>query len=205
MDHIKNHYRFYCEVSSDINEHLPTLHTYAINCTHVTECGVRGAVSSYAFADALMNRPGTKIVGVDLETNGNVERFLDSCKSVGLDAVFYKQSDLECPMEQTDLLFIDTWHVYGHLKRELARWNSHVNRYIILHDTTVDAVHGETIRSGWDPVKQSKDTGIPVEEITKGLWPAVTEFLEWHPEWVLEKRYENNNGLTILVRKSITT
>lgn len=205
MDNIKNHYKFYCEAPSDINEHLPTLHTYAMNCKHVTECGVRGAVSSYAFADALMNRPGTKMIGVDLETNMNVERFLDSCKSVGLETVFYKQSDLECPIEQTDLLFIDTWHVYGHLKRELARWHSYVNRYIILHDTTVDAIHGETLRVGWDPVTQSKQSGIPVEEITKGLWPAVTEFLEWHPEWALERRYENNNGLTILVRKSITT
>jgi len=140
------------------------------------------------------------MIGVDLETNGNVQQFLQFSKQAGLDAVFYQQSDLECPMEPTDLLFIDTWHVYGHLKRELARWNSMVKKYIILHDTTVDGVYGETIRVGWDAAAQSRTTGIPVEEINKGLWPAVTEFLAEHPEWVLEKRYENNNGLTILAR-----
>jgi hypothetical protein len=69
-----------------------------------------------------------------------------------------------------------------------------------MHDTTVDELYGETLRVGWDANKQSKETGIPVDEITKGLWPAIEEFLEEHPEWNLEKRYTNNNGLTILSR-----
>jgi hypothetical protein len=64
----------------------------------------------------------------------------------------------------------------------------------------VDDVQGETIRNYWDAEKQSEDTGIPVEEICKGMWPAVEEFLNIHPEWVLEKRYEHCNGLTILKR-----
>ena len=41
---------------------------------------------------------------------------------------------------------------------------------------------------------------IPVEEIEKGLWPAVEEFLENNDNWELEKKYENCNGLTILKR-----
>ena len=36
--------------------------------------------------------------------------------------------------------------------------------------------------------------------ICTGLWPAVEDFLEKHPEWVLHERYTNNNGLTILKR-----
>ena len=202
MESIKNFYTLYSKSESDINEHLPTLREYAMNCDHVTECGVRGAVSSYAFADALVGRPNTKMISVDLETNGNVNEFLELTKAAGLNTVFYQQSDLECPMEKTDLLFIDTWHVYGHLKRELDRWNTFVTKYIILHDTTVDAEYGETIRLGMNPFEQIAATGIPLEEILKGLWPAVTEFLEAHPEWTLEKRYENNNGLTILARRS---
>ena len=31
---------------------------------------------------------------------------------------------------ETDLLFIDTWHVYGHLKRELKAHEKKVNKYI---------------------------------------------------------------------------
>jgi len=105
-------------------------------------------------------------------------------------------------MEDTDLLFIDTWHVYGQLKRELARWHSYAGKYIILHDTTVDEWQGESIRVGWDAIKQSKETGIPVDEIRKGLWPAVVEFLKEHSEWELHARYVNNNGLTVLRRTS---
>jgi hypothetical protein len=115
-------------------------------------------------------------------------------------ASFVNASDLECPLVETDLLFIDTWHVYGQLKRELARWHPVVRKYIAMHDTEVDGIRGETIRNGWDPVKQSRATGIPVDEITKGLLPAITEFLAEHPEWTMLARYRNNNGLTILVK-----
>jgi cephalosporin hydroxylase len=110
-------------------------------------------------------------------------------------------SDLDCPIEETDLLFIDTWHIYGHLKRELSRWHPYVRKYIIMHDTLIDAVHGETIRCGWDAVQQSKESGIPVDEIRKGLKPAIHEFLTEHPEWIVDLEYVNNNGLTILRRR----
>ena len=120
------------------------------------------------------------MICVDLETNTNVQTFLGFANFAGINAVFYKQSDLECPMGPTELLFIDAWHIYGHLKRELARWNSVVGKYIILHDTTIDGELGETIRMGWNAEQQSLQFGIPVEEITKGLWPAVTEFLAEH-------------------------
>jgi hypothetical protein len=62
----------------------------------------------------------------------------------------------------------------------------------------VDAVHGETIRCGWDAEKQSLETGYPIEEINRGLVPAIQEFLEKNPDWILFEHYENNNGLTIL-------
>lgn len=197
---IANKYNDLCAKSSDINEHLPTLKRYASECTTITECGVRSAVSSYAFACALVDIPDARIIQVDMDWHANIGTFQKACVKEGLRTTFYGMSDLECPLEQTDLLFIDTWHVYGHLKRELARWNSSVNKYIIMHDTVVDAIYGETLRNGWDPVKQSKESGIPIDEIRKGLTPAIREFLEDHPEWIVDAEYVNNNGLTILRR-----
>jgi cephalosporin hydroxylase len=91
--------------------------------------------------------------------------------------------------------------VYGQLKRELDKFSKITNKYIIMHDTTVDEIYGETIRVGWDPVQQSKDSGFPIHEITKGLWSAIEEFLNNHPEWYIKERFTNNNGLTILARK----
>jgi hypothetical protein len=67
-----------------------------------------------------------------------------------------------------------------------------------MHDTTVDEILGETIRRGWNADEQSLVTGFPVEEINRGLWPAVEEFLRDNKNWVIKERYTNNNGLTIL-------
>jgi hypothetical protein len=188
------------DTQSDINEHLPVLLRYTKQCSSVVECGVRSIVSSYAFLYGLSEKPNNCYTMVDPNKSDQMESFLKLCSHHNVNATFYEQSDLDCPLVETDLLFIDTWHIYGQLKRELARWNTSVRKFIILHDTTVDEWLGETIRNHWNAEEQSRIYGIPVEEINKGLWPAVEEFLKEHPEWTLELRLTNNNGLTVLRR-----
>jgi hypothetical protein len=200
MSILEAKYKERCNVFSDIYEHLPTLRKYTSECRHITETGVRSVTSSYAFATGLLGKPENKLIQIDLDDHPNIHQFLQESKNEGINAIFYKQSDLECPLENTELLFIDTWHVYAQLKREFARWHSYVSKYMILHDTTVDAINGETIRMRMNALEQSKQSGFPLDEIRKGLWPAIEEFLSAHPEWVLEKRFTNNNGLTILRR-----
>ncbi len=58
-----------------------------------------------------MGRPDTNLVMVDPQRSGNVEAFLKECVVEGLNASFVQESDLKCPLVDTDLLFIDTWHV----------------------------------------------------------------------------------------------
>jgi hypothetical protein len=200
---LEDQYKIKSTTPSDIHEHLPTLRKLAEECAHITEAGVRSVVSSYAFAAALKGKVDHTLVQVDLAKSPNVTKFQAECKAEGVNTIFYEESDLTCPLAETDMFFIDTWHIYGHLKRELNRWHSYAKKYIVLHDTTVDEWLGETIRNRWNAAEQSKQTGIPVDEITKGLWPAIDEFLKEHPEWMLEKRYTNNNGLTILKRRSV--
>jgi len=189
-----------CNTPSDINEHLPVLYQYAKQCSTIVECGVRTIVSSFAFALALKGKLNNKLYLVDPEASPDMPVFLKMCAAEGISAQFFNQSDLDCPLIKTELLFIDTWHVYGHLKRELNRWNPVVSKYIIMHDTTVDEWEGETIRCGRNAQQQSAQFNIPIEELYRGLWPAISEFLTNHPEWVIEKRLTNNNGLTILKR-----
>ena len=198
-------YSILCSKPSDINEHLETLYNYAKQCTTIVECGDRDIVSSYAFASAMIGKPNHSFTMIDLYESTKMKPFLEMCKTEGIHTSFLKESDIQCVPIQTDLLFIDTWHIYGHLKRELAHWHTSVQKYIILHDTTVDAVHGESIRCNLNIEAQSIESGYPEEEIRKGVWPAVVEFLEVHPEWRLEKRYTHNNGLTILARNTDTT
>jgi hypothetical protein len=70
-----------------------------------------------------------------------------------------------------------------------------------MHDTTVDAFHGESLRGGLDVEQQMRDSGYDRLEIELGIWPAVVEFLLSHKgEWRLKERFTNNNGLTVLER-----
>ena len=200
---IADKFQYLCNTPSDINEHLPTLSTLASECQHVTELGVRGVISSWAIVHGLPE--GAALFMNDIKACDVDELQRTAREEKNIDAVFVLGDDLTIDLpEATDMTFIDTWHVYGHLKRELARYAPITKKYIAMHDTTIDGELGETIRMSWDAGRQSNATGIPVDEITKGLWPAVEEFLAEHADtWELQKRYTNNNGLTILKRKSI--
>ena len=190
--------------SVDINEHLITLFSYASNCNSVFETGVRGTISSWAFLYGLLNNNNgvhKKMLCNDINIC-NIDELLKASEGFDIEINYIWKNNLTIDFSDTyDITFIDTWHVYGQLKRELKKFSKITNKYIIMHDTTIDGEIGETIRNGWDPINQSIETGIPVDEIYKGLWYAIEEFLQENHEWYLLHRYTNNNGLTILSRK----
>jgi beta-1,4-mannosyl-glycoprotein beta-1,4-N-acetylglucosaminyltransferase len=199
---LKHYYHNKLSIPSDINEHLHILFGYASSCESIFETGVRGVVSSYAFAYGLTfnNFPKKKLIVNDI-VECDVGELSDLCKLYGVEFSSVWGNNLNVTLyDSVDLTFIDTWHVYGQLKRELNRFAKYTKKYIIMHDTTVDEVYGETLRLKMDPVEQEKLTGIPVDEICKGLGPAIDEFLKENPVWVLFERFTNNNGLTILKR-----
>lgn len=187
-------------VKSDINEHISTLNKYAAECNVIAECGVRSVVSTWAFMEALRHRGGN-LHCVDIVDVPMMKRVIDIGATLNIKVSFHQEDSAKFSLpEPVDLLFIDTWHVYGHLKRELEQHHSMVNKYIIMHDTTVDEFLGESIRLKSNLEKQSQDSGYPIYEIARGLWPAIEEFLQKYPRWVLHKKYTNCNGLTILKR-----
>ena len=187
---------------SDIYEHIPILYEYAKDCNHITECGVRTAVSSWAFAKGLVENgsPLKQLISVDLNFHENIRKLQNACEKNNINFTFLQGNDISFDFEETDLLFIDTWHIYGHLKRELAKHSPKVKKYIIMHDTEVDAIAGESIRCGHNIAEQIRDTGYSLDDITTGLKRAIDEFLIVHPEFQVHKIYTNCNGLTILKR-----
>lgn len=189
--------------SSDIMEHLETLYSYAKECDSVFETGVRGCVSSWAFLYGLLDGSKNKKYLFMNDINAcDVEELIHISKQFDIDVKYEWKNNLLLDLQQNyDITFIDTWHIYGQLKRELSKFAKITNKYIIMHDTTVDEIYGETIRCGWNAFEQSKISGFTVEEINKGLWPAVVEFLQNNPEWYLKQRFTHNNGLTILAKK----
>ena len=202
MDLVKSKHEYLSNTTSDINEHLPTLYEYATKCESIIELGVRKCASTWSLIYGLLNNNSDKksiLVNDILECD--INELLHATKDLNIVVKYEWINDLELNIDNNvDLTFIDTWHIYGQLKRELNKFSEITNKYIIMHDTTVDAIEGETLRFSLDAEAQSKESGIPVEEIKCGLWRAIEEFLENNQNWKLRERYHNNNGLTILER-----
>ena len=179
------------DTPSDINEHIPTLKEYASMCEHITEMGVRSVVSTWAFLEANPK----KLISIDINPCP-IDDAARLAKQAGIDFTFIKgdTSNPDFVIEETDLLFIDTWHVYPQLKKEFELHSSKAKKFIILHDTTTFGERGEGI------TKFNIETGQVEYTPYPGLWPAVEEFLIDNSEWSLKERYTNNNGLTILQR-----
>lgn len=187
---------------SDINQHLPALASIASNCSSVFETGVRGVVSSYALAHGLLNNglPEKFLLLNDL-TPCPVQSLYAAAADTPLTIEHIWGNNLQLSLHRSfDFIFIDTWHVYPQLRRELEMFSPLARKYIALHDTTLDAVQGESIRMGMDIDRQVQESGFPRDEICRGLWPAVEEFLAGHGGWKLVVRLHNNNGFTVLAR-----
>jgi len=204
METIQSKYTQLCHTPGDIDQHLPTLYKYAKECTQILETGVRGCVSSWALVNGLLHNEqpdGKRYMLLNDINECDISGFLQCTKNLDIQVEYRWINNLDLTLEQkVDMTFIDTWHVYGQLKRELAKFAPITKKYIIMHDTTVDEIMGETIRNGWNAEKQSLETGIPVEEILTGLGKAIDEFLLENSDWVLKEKFTNNNGLTILSR-----
>ena len=196
MNKILEKYEQASNTYSDINEHLPTLKKYTEECEVVVEMGVRRIVSTWAF---LAGKP-KKLTSLDLHNpdkfGGNLQEIYDAVKETDIDFSFVESDSLTYDMEECDLLFIDTWHDYLQLKKELERHHSRVKKYIILHDT---------VAFGFDDEGDYSDYNTPRIEtnLPKGLWGAVEEFLYHNRNWIVWEKKPNNNGLTILKRTDI--
>lgn len=171
------------QTPSDINEHFPAIIEYGGKCEHITEMGVRGIVSTWGWLAS-----GTKkLVCYDMadpsQWGGNIQDVYDTAKEYGIDFEFKLADVLKIEIEETDLLFLDTAHIYSQVKAELKLHSLKARKYICFHDTTSYEVNGED--------------GIP----GNGIWKAIEEFLNEHKnEWILKERFTNNNGFTIIER-----
>ncbi len=177
MDEIDRLYLLAKQTPSDICEHIERLRQLGEECGHITEMGSRWGSSTAALAAA---RPKT-LVCYDLRRLVEIDPIERAARAVGVSFVFHEADVLRAVIEATDLLFIDTLHTYDQLRQELALHAAKARKYIVLHDTETYGQSGEVPGS-------------------RGLWPAVQEFLAGHPEWTLRERRANNNGLTVLAR-----
>ena len=162
-----------CNRSTDINEHLPTLSDLTSECTHVTELGVGWAQSTRAFL-----RHDIEMHSYEYMPQPGIKEYFQEARDSGRDVTLHIADTRKIEIEPTDFLFVDSLHIYEQVQKELELHADKAKKYIGFHDTTSFEHSGEF--GG------------------RGIWPAIQEFMDTHPEWQLLKRYTNNNGLTIL-------
>lgn len=212
---MESYYKQLCDTPSDINEHLPTLRKYASKCSRVAELGVRGCVSAVALAQGLIDsscvtmedmKPMKKLYLYDILHEIDISSLEEGCFTNGItiyDHFGMNDLDVEDYGDKYDMLFIDSAHNYPHAYEELNKFGKNTEKYILLHDTTIDGLKSEYVRLGYEPnhykqlVEYYKNK-YTEDEFRQGLQFAINRFLEENPEWKIRRQYENNNGLTIL-------
>jgi len=175
IDLFEKEYQLAVKTPSDINQNLQLLHQLAKKCHHITEFGVRTGCSTRAFLNT-----DCVLRSYDIVIDNQVDQLFNIAKSRGRDVKYIKNDVLTIDIDETDLLFIDTFHVYPQLKKELALHAKKVKKYIAFHDTYTFGLTGE----------HSSDK--------KGLLTAIIEFLIENPEWRFKTFETKNNGITIL-------
>jgi len=172
-------FKMACEdIQSDINEHLPILLKYGRQVDHITELGVRGGCSTVAWWYA---KPKT-LRCYDVALCNAHDILMREVKGAdGFDYKFIQADVLEIEIEETDLLFIDTYHTYNQLSKELALHGNKSRQYLIFHDTVTFGDRGEDYKK-------------------PGIIAAIDEFVLENPHWLIEKVFTNNNGLLVLRR-----
>jgi hypothetical protein len=177
---------------SDINEHFPAIIKYGSECETITEMGVRGIVSTWGWLACAPK----KLISYDIHNpakwGGDIQSVYDTAAAYNLNFEFKIADVLKIEIDETDLLFIDTWHAYDQLKQELKIHSGKVKKYICFHDTTSYEFNDEP--KGHENTWEGQSSG-------KGIWPAIEEFLmENNDTWVLKERFKNNNGFIVIER-----
>jgi hypothetical protein len=178
---------------SDINLLLPTIMYYASRCPHITEMGVRNVVSTWAL---LATKP-KKLISYDIHRQPEIDNVVQISKENNIDFTFIEADVLKVEIEMTDLLFIDTLHIYEQLKQELKLHASKARRYMMFHDTVTYGFKDEPTEWQTPEIMENYKQG----EI-QGLMPALMDFVREHEhEWDVVGTYPYSNGLTVLARK----
>jgi glycosyltransferase involved in cell wall biosynthesis/Flp pilus assembly protein TadD len=163
-----------CRCDHPLHEYLPALVALARSCRHITDAGTGIGLAAAAFLYAFPER----LVSIDRVKYPEVDRL--SLVAGRTDFTFRATDILWEELEETDLLFLDTWHVAEQLSEELRLHAGKVRKFIVIHGTTAYADQGE-------------DPGY------HGFGPVIEKFLA-QGTFSLKERRTSGAGLTVLER-----
>lgn len=174
-------------------------------CTSILQCGICPNVFMWLFLVGLLKNVNElkQLTIVNLDNHPNIEHVKQVLSNGSIGFEFWKGNDLEYPdNEHFDIVFIETSRVYENLKEKLTKFCSIAQKYIIVHDITVDAEKDEYVLCNFNIVQKSKNNGYDIREIVIGLWSTIIEFVESNNKWKIKQNFTNYNGLIILEKFS---
>jgi len=172
-------------------EHVLTFFSIALQTKSkkILELGVRSGGSSYPFLIACRVLGG-HLTSVDIDSSvwKAPEELVKYQTFVLSDAIKFLTNNTE----KYDLIYVDDWHSYSHVKRELEEIDrvSDENTIILLHDLMGQSKHPDYFMPlDWNPADEWGEGGPyrAVEELDKNKW-----------EWMT---IPVNHGLTLLRKK----
>jgi hypothetical protein len=114
-------------------------------CESYTEFGVNQGAT---LAAAMLENPKV-IRGYDIALRPYLyaaHLFSEYAIDNNIDYRIYEKNTLNITIEPVDLLYIDTRHIYSHLKKESELHGDKVKKYIIFHDTYEQKELGRAVR-----------------------------------------------------------
>jgi uncharacterized protein (UPF0305 family) len=204
--------REYDRVSSTISDFIQNIvfiHDYAVKCVNILQLGMKDGTCTWALLKGLSDNTSNEnkwMITCDKKSYPIVKKIQDISKEEKISFTFFEKNNLDIDIinndylkNGVDMIFINTWHVYGQLKRELEIYSRIVKKYIVIHGTDSYGEYGEAIEEHQNILKRSENSGIPVNEIVKGVKFAIDEFLENNKnEWVIDIIRSCGQGVTVL-------
>jgi hypothetical protein len=160
------------ETPRDLNEHVRKLYELSSQCSHATEITHRRE-STVGLLGA------KKIVSYNAESDALLPRL---AMKFPLILTPYSLNSPLPPIEETDMLFLDTIHTAMRLYAELTTYHTKVRRWIVMHDTQL-----------------YRETGEPIDgKETPGLLVALRRFMKEFPQWSVLYHTDKQYGLTVI-------
>ena len=200
-------------------DHLKTVYKYSLECRSAASLGDGGAITVWSILKGMVDGPQAVVPQgmadgsqtdsqprmsyqvVDTAYQPIQEEVQRECLSHGIDySMTITPNHLNANLNQTDLLFINSMHVYGQIKRELGKYHEFVAKYIVIHNTDVDGQYGEARRCNWTVKHLVQRRGYEARDFIVGIVPAIEEFLATHSEWSVDLNHSNCYGLMVLRR-----
>jgi hypothetical protein len=166
------------KVLGGIGELMHLFRSFGEQFESITELGVQKGTSTIGFA------AGKPKIMRGYELHDVMEERLKALLGRYVGWKYTIANSLEIEIEETDVLFIDTFHEYKQVLEELKLHSNKVKHYILLHDVGNCGIYCEV-------------------GLGDGLLRAINEFLANNDEWFIEKTLMYNHGLTILKRRTV--